>query len=63
VGDPKEAEGISSAFFPSLEFPEIGKSENDKIYVGSIKTVIGNSSPSLSRRDLWSLELSRSEHE
>ncbi|PVH91989.1 ketoacyl-synt-domain-containing protein [Periconia macrospinosa] len=44
VGDPKEAEGISSAFFRNQGVSETGVShELDKIYVGSVKTVIGHS--------------------
>lgn len=50
VGDSKEAEAISAAFFPNhdhgvLTEQEVGVDglEAGKIYVGSIKTVIGHS--------------------
>lgn len=36
AGDPQEAEAISQAFYPN------GASDTDKLYVGSIKTVIGH---------------------
>ena len=36
AGDPQEAEAISRAFYPQ------GASEKDKLYVGSIKTIIGH---------------------
>jgi hypothetical protein len=45
VGDPKEAEGISAAFFPSVKPPGMIRSEADRVYVGSIKTVVGNYFP------------------
>jgi hypothetical protein len=44
MNDLKEAEDISAAFFPSYEPPGMKLSKADKIYVGSIKTVIGNRS-------------------
>ncbi|KZF23885.1 putative equisetin synthetase [Xylona heveae TC161] len=36
AGDPQEAEAISRAFYPN------GASDTDKLYVGSIKTIIGH---------------------
>lgn len=36
AGDPQEAEAISRAFFPK------GSTDADKLYVGSIKTIIGH---------------------
>ncbi len=36
AGDPQEAEAIARAFYPH------GVSEGDKLYVGSIKTIIGH---------------------
>ncbi|EEA23761.1 hybrid PKS-NRPS PsoA [Talaromyces marneffei ATCC 18224] len=44
TGDPKEAEGIYTAFFPHHDPMQIvlEKVKNQKVYVGSIKTVIGH---------------------
>ncbi|KAK6066342.1 beta-ketoacyl synthase domain-containing protein [Seiridium cupressi] len=47
AGDPKEAEGISATFFPDHPPGDVvarapQEIENSKIYVGSIKTVIGH---------------------
>ena len=38
AGDPQEAEAISTAFFPE----ESTYSDDDKLYVGSVKTIIGH---------------------
>ncbi|GKZ30068.1 putative Hybrid PKS-NRPS biosynthetic cluster [Aspergillus brasiliensis] len=41
VGDPLEAEAIHSAFF-SDEFQEDSQEQDNQLYVGSIKTVVGH---------------------
>ncbi|KAJ8121482.1 hypothetical protein ONZ43_g2075 [Nemania bipapillata] len=50
VGDPKEAQGISLAFFPETirrggsdrHAPELNNTQAHKLHVGSVKTVIGH---------------------
>jgi acyl transferase domain-containing protein len=42
AGDPREAEGICTAFFPSQSEEEEDDADRSKLRVGSIKTVIGH---------------------
>lgn len=42
AGDPQEAEAISSSMFPTSESRTLEATPCDKLWVGSIKTVIGH---------------------